>query len=42
VDQLTAPAGNNGLFRYGAGGGFPNGSWNSTNYFVDVLFRAAP
>jgi hypothetical protein len=40
VGPLTAPAGNNGLFRYGAGGGFPNGSWNSTNYFVDVLFRA--
>lgn len=39
---LTAPAGNNGLYRYGAGGGFPTGSWNSTNYFVDVLFRAAP
>ena len=39
VGPLTAAAGNNGLFRYGAGGGFPNGSWNSTNYFVDVLFR---
>jgi len=38
---LTAPAGSNGLYKYGAGGGFPTGSWNSTNYFVDVLFRPA-
>ncbi|WP_028659469.1 DUF4082 domain-containing protein [Nocardioides insulae] len=36
---LTAPGGNNGRYRYGQAGGFPNGSWNSTNYFVDVLFR---
>ena len=41
VGPLTAPAGNNGLFRYSSGGGFPTGSWNSTNYFVDVLFRAS-
>ena len=38
---LTAPAGNNGRYRYGAGGGFPTGSWNATNYFVDVVFRPA-
>ncbi|MET0739059.1 MAG: DUF4082 domain-containing protein [Acidimicrobiales bacterium] len=38
---LTAPAGDNGRYRYGVGGGFPTGSWNSTNYFVDVLFRAS-
>ncbi|WP_457187319.1 DUF4082 domain-containing protein [Nocardioides sp. P5_E3] len=36
---LSAPAGSNGLYRYATGGGFPTGSWNSTNYFVDVLFR---
>ena len=36
---LSARAGNNGLFTYGAGGGFPTGSFNSTNYFVDVVFR---
>ena len=42
VGPLTAPAGDNGRFRYGSGGGFPNGSWNSTNYFVDVVFRASP
>ncbi|MCY4726965.1 DUF4082 domain-containing protein [Nocardioides sp. STR2] len=42
VGPLTAPAGDNGRYRYGSGGGFPTGSWNSTNYFVDVLFRQAP
>ncbi|WP_207208664.1 DUF4082 domain-containing protein [Nocardioides oleivorans] len=42
VGPLTAPAGNNGRYRYGSSGGFPNGSWNSTNYFVDVVFRASP
>ena len=36
---LTAPAGNNGRYIYGSGGGFPTGSWNSTSYFVDVVFR---
>ena len=35
------PGGNNGRYRYGAGGGFPTGSWNATNYFVDVVFRLA-
>ncbi|MFC7724026.1 DUF4082 domain-containing protein [Nocardioides sp. GCM10028917] len=42
VGPLTAPAGNNGRYRYGTGGGLPNASWNSTNYFVDVVFRASP
>lgn len=41
VGPLTAPAGDNGRYRYGGGGGLPTGSWNSTNYFVDVLFRAS-
>ena len=39
---LTAPAGNNGRYVYGSGGGFPTDSWNSTNYFVDVLFTPDP
>ena len=38
---LSARADNNGLYKYGATGGFPTGSFNSTNYFVDVVFRAA-
>jgi hypothetical protein len=38
---LHAPAGANGVYRYGAGGGFPTGSYNSTNYWVDVVFEPA-
>ncbi len=36
---LTAPAGSNGRYLYGAGGGFPTSSWASTNYFVDVQLK---
>ncbi|WP_084176317.1 DUF4082 domain-containing protein [Actinokineospora spheciospongiae] len=32
--------GSNGLYRYGAGGGFPTGSYNATNYWVDVVWTA--
>lgn len=39
VGPLSAPAGTNGRYRYGTGGGFPTGSYRSTNYFVDVVFR---
>ena len=35
---LSAPAGDNGLYAYG-GTQFPTGSWNSTNYWVDVTFQ---
>ena len=28
----------NGVYRYGTGGGFPNQSWQSSNYWVDVVF----
>lgn len=36
--QLVAPAGPaNGVFAYGAAGTFPNSSFSSTNYFVDVI-----
>nr|WP_308258296.1 DUF4082 domain-containing protein [Saccharothrix obliqua] len=31
--------GPNGLYRYGAGGGFPNASFNAANYWVDVVYR---
>ena len=35
--------GGNGVYRYGAGGGFPTGTWNAGNYWVDVVFDfAAP
>ena len=41
--DLTAPATGNGRYVYGTGGGFPANSWNSANYFVDVVFaRSAP
>jgi hypothetical protein len=31
-------AGPNGVYAYGASSTFPTGSWNSTNYWVDVVF----
>lgn len=34
------PDGPNGVFYYGAGGGFPTGTYNSGNYWVDVLFTS--
>jgi hypothetical protein len=40
---LTAPAaGGNGVFAYGAGSSFPTGSFNATNYWVDVVFEDGP
>ncbi|WP_104088200.1 DUF4082 domain-containing protein [Arthrobacter sp. GMC3] len=35
---LTVAGGSNGLYLYGTGGGMPIHAWNSTNYFVDVVF----
>ncbi|MFY1698280.1 MULTISPECIES: DUF4082 domain-containing protein [unclassified Solwaraspora] len=35
---LSAPSGENGIYRYGAGGGFPTGTYNSANYWVDPLY----
>ncbi|WP_216207624.1 DUF4082 domain-containing protein [Amycolatopsis aidingensis] len=29
----------NGVYRYGAGGGFPTASWGASNYWVDVIYR---
>jgi hypothetical protein len=34
---LSAPGGSNGVFLYGADG-FPDSSYNSSNYWVDTLF----
>ncbi len=31
--------GGNGVYRYGVGGGFPNSSFNASNYWVDVVFE---
>ncbi|MEU8241822.1 DUF4082 domain-containing protein [Actinoplanes missouriensis] len=33
--------GANGLYRYGSGGGFPSNTWQSANYWVDVVFSPA-
>ncbi len=40
-EPLTAPGGANGLYRVGAGGGFPDSSFRSTNYWVDALFQTS-
>ena len=38
--QLTAPAsGGNGVYAYGSGSLFPTSTFNSTNYWVDVLYE---
>jgi methionine-rich copper-binding protein CopC len=31
--------GGNGVYRYGAGGGFPTSSYNASNYWVDVVWQ---
>jgi hypothetical protein len=36
---LHVPA-NGGVFKYGAGGGFPTQAWSASNYWVDVAFTA--
>jgi hypothetical protein len=28
----------NGVYLYAAGGGFPNNSWSSCTYWVDLVF----
>jgi hypothetical protein len=38
LQALANAAGGNGLYVYGSGGIFPNSSYNSTNYWVDVVF----
>ena len=38
---LTAPADGNGVYRYGVSG-FPDSSWNATNYWVDATFERTP
>jgi methionine-rich copper-binding protein CopC len=33
--------GGNGVYRYGSSGGFPNSTYNSTNYWVDLVFSTS-
>jgi hypothetical protein len=35
-------SGGNGVYAYGSTSTFPTGSWNSTNYWVDVIFDYTP
>jgi VCBS repeat-containing protein len=46
TDILRAPAsdqvGGNGVYAYGSANTFPSQSWNSGNYWVDVLFKTSP
>jgi Ca2+-binding RTX toxin-like protein len=35
----SALSGGNGIYAYGAAGLFPNSTYSSTNYYVDVAFR---
>ncbi|WP_229068338.1 DUF4082 domain-containing protein [Actinoplanes sp. DH11] len=37
----SAPAAGNGVFKYGAGGGFPEEAWDAGNYYVDVTFSVS-
>ena len=36
---LHAPSGTNGVYRYGSASGFPSDSYQSSNYWVDVVFE---
>jgi hypothetical protein len=36
---LTAPAAGNGVYSYGSGNLFPDSTYSSTNYWVDVVFN---
>src|SRR5208283_1815748 len=37
----NSAAGGNGVYLYGASGGFPTNSYQSSNYWVDVVFSTA-
>ncbi len=39
IGNSTSP---NGLYAYGTSSQFPNGTYNASNYMVDVLFAPAP
>ncbi|ARQ09489.1 cadherin-like/VCBS repeat-containing protein [Rhizobium etli] len=38
---LTAPASGNGVYRYGSNSLFPTSTYQSTNYWVDVMFTTS-
>ena len=42
LHALSTATSANGVYVYTTTGGFPTNSWNAANYWVDVLFSAAP
>jgi hypothetical protein len=43
LHALASPAADgNGVYAYGSTSSFPSGSWNASNYWVDVAFSAGP
>lgn len=42
IAPSSASVGGNGVYVYGAGGGFPTRTYKDTNYWVDVRFKPAP
>lgn len=38
----SSTSGGNGVYKYGSGGGFPNQTYRSSNYWVDVVFNSTP
>ncbi len=38
----TGVSGNNGVYAYGSSSVFPSQGWNSSNYWVDVVYSANP
>jgi hypothetical protein len=39
--DLTAPAGSNGVYTYGAAGSFPTSTFDASNYWVDIVYAKA-
>jgi hypothetical protein len=39
LHALASGTSGNGVYLYGAGNGFPNGSYNASNYYVDPMFQ---
>jgi Domain of unknown function (DUF4082) len=39
---VNGDGGGDGVYRYGVGGGFPTSTFNSSNYWVDVVFDDNP
>jgi Domain of unknown function (DUF4082)/Fibronectin type III domain len=42
LQALANGVSSNGVYRYSGTNAFPSSSWNSTNYWVDVLFAPGP